>query len=237
MEDLHCSFLFLFMPVYVIPEDEIVFPHPLEAEPEGLLGIGGDLEPARLLLAYQYGIFPWYTEGSPIHWWFTHPRCILYPEKLKVSKSMRPYFNQGKFRVSYNQAFSKVIEMCKKSPRKDQESTWITDDMKSAYIRMHELGIAHSVEVWDNKTLVGGVYGLSLGKIFYGESMFSKVTNASKFGFIHLVEKLKEKRFKLIDCQQQTDHLISLGAEMITGELFLNILEENREYKNQLLIF
>lgn len=214
------------MPVYHIPE-EYIFPHPNDADENGLLGIGGDLDPLRLLLAYEHGIFPWFGEHDPILWWSPDPRFVLYPEKLKVHKSMRPYFNQNKFRVTYDTVFSSVILACSRIKRKGQKGTWITSDMVEAYNTLHDLGYAHSVEVWKDEELVGGLYGVVLGKIFFGESMFSLEPNASKFGFIAMVRKLTKQNFRLIDCQQETAHLKSLGAELIPRQEFLDILHYN----------
>ena len=198
------------------------------ADKNGILAIGGDLSPKRLLLAYQKGIFPWFNPEDPIVWWSPNPRFVLYPEKLKVHKSMRPYFNQKKFKVTYDKEFESVMLGCQQAKREGQSGgTWITEDMLEAYIYLHKLGYAHSVEVWKEETLVGGLYGIALGKVFFGESMFAEVSNASKFGFISLVRCLKEEGFSLIDCQQQTQHLASLGAEAIDRDLFLNLLKKN----------
>jgi leucyl/phenylalanyl-tRNA--protein transferase len=213
----------------------LYFPHPYTADEDGLLAIGGDLDPERLLLAYRFGIFPWYNK-SPILWWFTHPRFVLFPSELKVAKSMRSYFNQEKFRVTYNQRFHEVIGQCKQTPRPDQMGTWINKDIIDSYEKLHEQGYAHSVEVWEHDTLVGGLYGLAIGKIFYGESMFSTVSNASKFGFISLVRVLETKGIQLIDCQQETKHLKSMGARMISKELFWNQLKSNLFCENERLI-
>lgn len=199
------------------------------ADPGGILAFGGDLSPERLLLAYQMGIFPWYNEEDPILWWSPDPRFVLFPNELKVSKSMRPYFNQKKFELTCDQAFEEVIRDCQ-APRDGQHfGTWITEDMVNAYNRLHELGYAHSVEVWQNGEMVGGLYGIALGKCFFGESMFSKVSNASKFGFIILTQKLEKLGFWLIDCQQQTGHLESLGARAIPRRDFLEILKKNEQ--------
>lgn len=219
------------MSVYWIQDNELNFPHPKYARPDGLLAAGGDLRPERLLLAYSWGIFPWYNEGESILWWHLAPRFVLFPNKLKVSKSMRPYFNQKKYRVSYDQAFEQVITACSSTPRDGQLGTWITADMKAAYIKLHQLGYAHSVEVWNGEELVGGLYGIVLGKIFFGESMFAHQSNASKFGFISLVRKLQAEGFELIDCQQETPHLASLGADCIPRKDFLALLEQNRTIK------
>jgi len=186
--------------MYILTQ-EIIFPPVEEASPEGFLAIGGDLSPERLLLAYKSGIFPWFSDDEPIVWWSPDPRMVLFPEDLKISKSMRQILRKNAFKVTYNKAFSGVIDACAKIYRPGQEDTWITEDMKTAYIKLHELGHAISVEVWQHNELVGGVYGVDLGHIFCGESMFSKVSNASKFGFIHLVERLKENGCQLIDCQ------------------------------------
>ena len=217
------------MPVYWLSDGDITFPHPRQATEDGVLAVGGDLSPERLLFAYSWGIFPWYSEGQPILWWSPDPRFVLFPEKLKVSRSMRPYFNQKKFSVTYDQAFTEVMRQCQGARRYQQFGTWITEDMVEAYTHLHELGHAHSVEVWKEEELVGGLYGIAQGRVFFGESMFSKQSNASKFGFIKLVRFLQERGFTLIDCQQETEHLRSLGAEAIPRERFLAMLEDNRK--------
>jgi leucyl/phenylalanyl-tRNA--protein transferase len=217
------------MSIYHFLNENLEFPNPELADEHGILCIGGDLSIDRLKLAYQYGIFPWYNEGEPIIWWSLDPRFVLYPDNLKIAKSMRSYFNQRKFRVTYNQAFEEVIHACQLTKRKGQMGTWITKAMKQAYIDLHEEGIAHSVEVWNGKNLVGGLYGVCTGKIFSGESMFSLESNASKFGFISLVKMLKAKGFILIDCQQETPHLGTLGAHAMLRSEFLEILAENRK--------
>lgn len=212
------------MPVYLL--DEIIaFPPPELANAEGLLAVGGDLSPERLLLAYRMGIFPWYNEGDPICWWSTDPRLVLFPSELKVSRSMRPYFNQSRFQVTADQDFTAVIRACAGHDRENH--TWITDDMQAAYCRLHELGYAHSVEVWEADQLVGGLYGIALGPVFFGESMFSRVSNASKFGFIALVRRLEQLGFVMIDCQQETAHLQSLGARNISRKVFTELLDEH----------
>ncbi|MEO1259178.1 MAG: leucyl/phenylalanyl-tRNA--protein transferase [Bacteroidota bacterium] len=218
------------MPVYLLSKESIVFPSPELASDEGVLAVGGDLSPERLLLAYQHGIFPWFTEKEPILWWSPDPRFVLFPEDLKVSKSMRPYFNQQKFQITYDQAFEQVMRCCQK-PRPGQwgGDTWITEDMVVAYVRLHQLGYAHSVEVWEDDDLMGGLYGVSLGKCFFGESMFTKSSNASKFGFITLVKRLEAEGFNVIDCQQQTRHLASLGAKAISRHEFTQLLELNQQ--------
>lgn len=203
------------------------FPHPFLANQDGFLCVGGDLEPQRLLTAYQYGIFPWYSDGQPILWWYTSPRMVLFPVDLKVSKSMRNVLNQKKFTITMDTAFEQVISQCKQTPRMGQEGTWINPDMIAAYTSLHEIGYAHSVEVWEGQTLVGGLYGLAIGKIFYGESMFAHRSNASKVAFVHLVRHLQQRDFTLIDCQQETPHLRSLGADIIQGDQFMDILRKN----------
>jgi len=208
---------------------DIWFPDVEESTEEGIVAVGGDLSVERLILAYSRGIFPWYSsDRSPILWWSPDPRFVLFPENLIVSKSMRPFFNQNKFQVTWDQNFEDVIKNCQKIDRDNQLGTWITPKMLAAYIQLHKMGYAHSVEVWMDNELVGGLYGISLGKVFFGESMFAKVSNASKFGFISLVNQLKQKGFLLIDCQQETKHLESLGAVAIKREDFIDILNHNK---------
>lgn len=220
------------MPVFLLSEEEIAFPQPEMADPNGILAVGGDLSPERLLTAYTWGIFPWFNEGEPIIWWSPDPRFVLFPNELKISKSMHPYFNQQKFTVTLDTQFESVMRGCQTRRRDGQfGGTWITEDMVEAYVRLHELGYAHSVEVWKNEALVGGLYGISLGKVFFGESMFALEPNASKFGFITIVNKLKELGFQLIDCQQETTHLGSLGARAIDRKEFLALLQKNQEEK------
>lgn len=204
--------------------DELVFPPVELADNNGLLAIGGDLLPERLILAYKNGIFPWYNEGEPIIWYSPNPRMVLFPKKLKISKSMRKIIKMGKFTVTFNQNFLGVINHCKNINRKGQNGTWITIEMKIAYQKLHELGFAKSVEVWDSDKLVGGLYGIDLGNIFCGESMFSKENNASKIAFIALTKKLEKENYSLIDCQVYNDHLASLGAEEIARNEFVKLL-------------
>lgn len=211
------------MALFVL-DKEIVFPPVHLAEPDGLLAVGGDLSVNRLLLAYQSGIFPWY-EGDHILWWCPDPRFILTPGHLKVSKSMRQLLNRKAFRFTINQAFEAVINSCKSIERRGQNGTWITESMKAAYIRLHKLGYAHSAEVWHNNELVGGLYGVRLGNVFFGESMFSKMSNASKFAFICFVKELQAEGVELIDCQVYTEHLESLGARMIPRTEFIQRLQ------------
>jgi leucyl/phenylalanyl-tRNA---protein transferase len=215
------------MPVFWLSDENLYFPSPELAVAEGILAVGGDLSPARLLTAYRLGIFPWFNEGEPITWWSPDPRMVLFLTELKVSKSMRPFFNQQKFRVTFDQAFETVMTNCQEPRQKQWYGTWITPEMLEAYCQLNELGFAHSVEVWKGEELVGGLYGVALGKCFFGESMFSKMSNASKFGFISLVKKLETLGFWIVDCQQQTRHLGSLGARPIAREEFLKILKKN----------
>lgn len=216
------------MPVFHLNSDEPVFPKPSLARNDGLLAFGGRISPEWLKLAYANGIFPWYNPGEEILWWSPDPRFVLFPDKLKVSKSMRPYFNQRKYDVSFDQRFKQVMENCRDSNRGGEEvGSWISDEMIEGYVALHQAGIAHSVEVWKEGALVGGLYGVALGKVFFGESMFTELPNASKFGFISLVKSLEQAGFKLIDCQQETRHLGSLGAELIPRSAFLDILESN----------
>lgn len=215
------------MPVYRL-NMELTFPPAFMARSDGMLAVGGDLSFARLILAYQMGIFPWYNQDEPIIWWSPDPRCVLYPNEIKVSKSMNRMIRQKRFRVTFDHDFGQVIRACQKIERPGQDGTWLTKGMIEAYTELHRKGYAHSVEVWQDDELVGGLYGLSMGKVFFGESMFAKVSNASKLGFITLVKTLEEKGFKLIDCQQDTDHLRSMGAVTIPRVLFLRILDENK---------
>jgi leucyl/phenylalanyl-tRNA--protein transferase len=215
------------MPVFQLSNERIIFPSPEFADPDGLLAFGGDLSAERLLLAYRMGIFPWFSQDDPILWWSPDPRFVLFPKELKVAKSMRSYFNQKKFEVTFDQDFEQVIRACQSSTREGQNGTWITPGIIEAYCQLHELGFAHSLEVWQDREIVGGLYGIALGKCFFGESMFTKVSNASKFGFITLVQKLERLGFWLVDCQQQTGHLQSLGARAIPRQAFLVILEKN----------
>jgi leucyl/phenylalanyl-tRNA--protein transferase len=206
---------------------EIWFPDVSEASEEGLLAIGGDLSPERLHLAYRSGIFPWYSDGQPILWWSPDPRMVMFPEKLYVSKSLRKTINKGYFEITFNQCFEEVIHNCAAVKREQQPGTWITNEMIESYIILHEIGVAKSVEVWKEDQLVGGLYGIDLKEqaVFCGESMFSKESDASKVGLFYLVEDLKERNYKLIDCQVYTDHLARLGAEEISRELFLSYLK------------
>jgi len=211
-----------------LQRDDLSFP-PLEKalrEPNGLLAAGGDLSPERLLAAYRHGCFPWYQDGQPVLWWSPDPRTVLYPEELHISRSLRKKLRQGIFSVTFDRAFREVIEGCA-APRSYADGTWITATMQNAYMRLHQLGIAHSVEVWQDQQLVGGLYGLAIGRLFFGESMFSRATDASKIGFVALVERLQDWGFKMIDCQMPTQHLASFGARPISREAFAETLAKH----------
>lgn len=210
--------------IYQLTSD-VLFPPVHLTHESGILAIGGDLSTTRLKLAYRSGIFPWFEDGEPITWWSPDPRMVLFLEELKVSKSMRNVLNRKQFRVTYNTCFREVIKNCQTVERVGQDGTWITDDMIEAYVQLHEEGTAKSVEVWEGEHLVGGLYGVDLGHIFCGESMFSKVSNASKIAFISLVGQLKQGNYKLLDCQVYNDHLASLGAREIPREHFLSFLK------------
>ncbi|WP_179333715.1 leucyl/phenylalanyl-tRNA--protein transferase [Winogradskyella costae] len=202
--------------------DKIEFPNVSEASAEGLLAVGGDLSPERLLHAYSNGIFPWFQDEEPILWWSPNPRFVLFPEDLKVSKSMKQVLKKNNFKVTTNRAFKTVMENCAKAKRNDQDGTWISDNMISAYCKLHQLGFAKSIEVWQNDKLVGGLYGIEINDtVFCGESMFAEVSNASKVGFITLVQN---SNYKLIDCQLHTKHLESLGGRNISRLEFLNFI-------------
>lgn len=212
------------MPFWII-EEELSFPPVETTGSDGLLAIGGDLSPERLLLAYRNGIFPWY-EGQHILWWWPDPRFVLFPEELKINKGIKLLLNRNEFDFTINKAFIQVIHQCKKIVRPGQEGTWITDEVEKAFIKMFELGYAYSAEVWKDEELVGGLYGIKLGKVFFGESMFSKISNASRFAFIKYVAQLKQEGIKLIDCQIYTEYLKSFGAKMIPGKEFQKLLKE-----------
>ena len=204
------------------------FPPVETATPDGMLAVGGDLHPDRLLAAYRRGIFPWYNDPGPIIWHSPDPRFVLFPEELKIHKSMRSYFNQEKYHITVDQRFRDVITACADVYRRGQNGTWITDDMIDAYTTLHQRGIAHSVEVWTPEgEIAGGLYGIALGKVFFGESMFTTKPNGSKFGFIALIKALRDRYdFKLIDCQQKTKHLASLGARSIPRSEFVTLLNK-----------
>lgn len=204
---------------------KILFPNPELADSDGLLAWGGNLEPETLINAYSKGIFPWYKRGQPILWWSPNPRLVLFPEKLKVSASLKQKINRNIFNIKFDTNFDEVVGYCAKVKRKGQKSTWITTEMQEAYSKLHQEGYAHSVEAYYHEKLVGGLYGVSLGGIFYGESMFYVMPDASKVSLYYLVQKLIEWDFKLIDAQQSTSHLISLGAEEISRKEFLKLLD------------
>ncbi|MES2417441.1 MAG: leucyl/phenylalanyl-tRNA--protein transferase [Bacteroidota bacterium] len=207
--------------VFELLNDTIAFPDPTLAEPDGLLAVGGDLSVERLMLAYRHGIFPWFNEDSPILWYAPHQRCIIYPHKVRESKSMRKILQHGVFDITTNQAFEKVIRQCAQTPRQGQDGTWITSEMQQAYIKLYENNLAQSIEVWQNNQLVGGLYGVKMGRVFCGESMFSLVSNASKAALIYLCKTME---FNLIDCQLPNEHLMSMGAEMIDSETYLGFI-------------
>jgi leucyl/phenylalanyl-tRNA--protein transferase len=206
--------------------DKISFPPPHLAEEDGLLAVGGDLSQERLLKAYSIGIFPWYSEDSPILWWSPDPRLVLFPSELNVSRSLQQFINKGIFTVTMNTAFEQVIQCCADTSRTGQSGTWITDEMSRAYTGLHRAGHAHSVEAWHNSELVGGLYGIIMGRMFFGESMFTKMSNASKVAFVTFVEQLAEQGFEIIDCQVRTEHLVSLGAREIPRATFLKTLKK-----------
>ena len=203
---------------------EHIFPSALSANNDGIVAIGGDLDPKRILQAYKQGIFPWFESDDYLVWWSPDPRMVLFPAKLKISKSTKKILKDGSFNVTFNQSFDQVVECCASVKRFGQNGTWITEGLKKAYNLLHKEGHAFSVEVWKDFELVGGLYGIDLGDIFCGESMFSKENNASKIGFIHLIKELTKNGYKLIDCQVPSAHLKSLGAEEISREQFLNFL-------------
>ena len=204
---------------------KIWFPPVEDAQSDGLLAMGGDLSTERILYAYQHGIFPWFEGDIPL-WWCPDPRFVLFPENLLISKSMQQLIKKNLFQFKTNTSFTNVINNCKSLPREGQAGTWITNDVENAYTQLHNLGHAHCAETWLNGELVGGLYGIRLGNVFFGESMFSKTTNASKFAFIHYVELLKKEGVQLIDCQVYTSHLESLGAIMIPRKKFIELLKD-----------
>lgn len=212
------------MPIYQLT-DEIMFPNPELAEEDGLLAIGGDLRWERLVLAYCNGIFPWYSEDEPILWWCTKPRFIIKPNEVRISKSMKRVFNRGEFKVTFNNDFEGVISNCK-ALREKGEGTWITDDMKEAYINLFNKGFALSVEVYKESKLVGGLYGVKIGRCFFGESMFSIETNASKVALISICKKLERENYLFLDCQMHTNHLESMGGKFVSWGEFKSMLQE-----------
>ena len=224
------------MPVFTLSK-RLSFPPSHLAIKEGLLAVGGDLSPERILLAYRNGIFPWYSKGEPILWWSPDPRLVLYPDELIISRSLRKVIKRNLFQITFDKAFDAVIQACADAKRSYGEGTWITDEMKAAYCELHRQGYAHSVEAWQDDKLVGGLYGIAIGRAFFGESMFSHVSNASKVAFVTLVENLKRLKFSLIDCQVRTDHLIRFGAREIKRKQFLEQIEKAINGGGQLVIF
>ena len=218
------------MPVYLL-DDTYHFP-PAEGAENGIVAIGGDLSQERLLNAYKRGIFPWYSEGEPIIWWCPDPRFVLFPDDLHISKSMHRVLNSNMFSVTLDTNFPLVIRQCAEVSRKDEDGTWITEEMIAAYCRLHESGYAHSVEVWKNNMMVGGIYGVSLGKLFFAESMFHTETNASKLAFIRLTQLLRQKEFMLLDAQVYTKHVESLGAKEISRKEFMLLLQKGLQYES-----
>lgn len=216
------------MPVWQL-DHRLLFPDPSMADPDGLLAIGGDMSAERLLLAYSSGIFPWFTQDDEPFWFSPNPRCVLPCNEIKISTSMRRLLNKQAFSVTINHDFQSVITACASIPRKYDSDTWIDAHFIAAYSDLHQKGIAHSVEVWDKEELVGGLYGLTIGACFFGESMFSKVNNASKYGFIRLTQLLEQSGYTFIDCQVHNNHLASLGAKNVHREVFLRMLADALE--------
>ncbi|MDA3939253.1 MAG: leucyl/phenylalanyl-tRNA--protein transferase [Spirochaetia bacterium] len=214
---------------YFNETDYFQFPDVNKANPEGIVGMEGNLSPGMLLSAYRQGIFPWYSEGEPILWWSPDPRMVLFPKNIHISKSMKRTFTKNRFSFSMDNQFREVINSCGGIPRKHEDGTWITSEMKDAYTLLHELGWGHSVEVWDDNELVGGLYGLSIGSVFFGESMFSLKTDASKAAYIFLAQILGQLGFSMIDCQLYTPHLESLGAEKIDRQKYMSLLNKGLE--------
>ena len=206
---------------------ELYFPPVSEASPEGILAVGGDLSTERLLLAYKNGIFPWFDDDEPILWWSPPERMVVNPREYKVAKSLRNIINRNIFKVTFDTAFEEVITNCQSIKRRGQKGTWITNSMLEAYLQLHQIGVAKSVEVWQDNQLVGGLYGIDLGKVFCGESMFSLVSNASKVAFVTLIQKLKDENYHLLDCQVHNNHLEKLGAFEISRENYIKILKSS----------
>jgi len=201
-------------------------------EPNGLLAVGGDLSPARLIQAYLQGLFPWFSDDQPILWWSPSPRAVLFPDQLHISRSLQKTIRSHQFRISLDQDFEAVVKHCA-MPRQDESGTWITAEMQTAYIELHHMGIAHSVEAWQDDILVGGLYGIALGQVFFGESMFSLKNNASKVAFVHLVRQLQQWHYALIDCQVSSEHLKTLGATDISRDRFLKLLDKHACVRNE----
>jgi len=220
------------MPIFQLP-DETIFPPPDLADESGILAVGGDLTEERLLLAYSMGIFPWYSQGDPILWWSPDPRLVLIPGEMRVSRSLKQTISKGTFEITMDKAFESVISECASVHQRKAGDTWITDDMIDSYIQLHHSGFAHSVESWFNGKLVGGLYGISLGSAFFGESMYAKKSNASKVAFVHLIQQLVNWKFTLIDCQVATKHLKTFGAHDITRTEFMILLKCSLEEKTR----
>jgi leucyl/phenylalanyl-tRNA--protein transferase len=216
------------MPVFLL-SDKIEFPPPYLASKAGLLAVGGDLSRERLLLAYRMGIFPWYSDGEPLLWWSPDPRLVLYPEEIRISKTLKKIIKQDKFHLTIDTAFDQVVNACAQIRIDKNEGTWIVQEMIDAYCRLHDAGFAPSVEAWYQGELAGGIYGVSLGKCFFGESMFSRISNASNITLVKLVEYLKTLSFDMLDCQITTEHLIRFGAREIQRDVFLKQLEQSLE--------
>jgi leucyl/phenylalanyl-tRNA--protein transferase len=219
------------MSLTLLDTDLPVFPNPDQAatDPDGLLAVGGNLQPETLLTAYNQGIFPWYNQNDPIMWWSPSERCVIQPQRLHISRSLKKYMARGKFAISRNSAFVEVIKAC--ANRENGDETWITSDMIEAYTKLHQLGHAHSLEVWDGDSLIGGIYGLEIGRIFCGESMFSRAKNGSKIALVYLCQHMINRGFKLLDCQLVNPHLMSMGAESIPRNTFLSMLYNYRDQK------
>ena len=220
------------MPVYQLTE-KLIFPPAELAEKDGLLAIGGDLSPERLLLAYNSGIFPWFSEGDPILWWSPSPRLVMFPDEFIIPRRLSRLIRQRKYSVSIDHAFRQVITACATIGERDKKGTWINNDMIEAYCQLHEMGFAHSIECWQEDELAGGLYGISLGGLFFGESMFSREPNSSKVGLVYLVKKLREWDFDLIDCQMKTAHLMQFGAREIPGPEFQKLLAKSMSRRTQ----
>ena len=218
------------MAIYSLNPEILQFPPPVLTGRQGILAIGGKIDVDWLLEAYSIGVFPWYNDDEPVMWWCPDPRSVAKPGEVKISKSMKRYFTNGIFQLKIDTAFEEVINACRYIPRSNQDGTWINDKIVDTFIELHRMGYAHSFETWENGKLVGGLYGISLGKMFFGESMFSKVSNASKFAFISLSEILKANSFMLIDCQVPNSHLISMGCKNIPRLKFLEYIEINRNF-------
>ncbi len=214
---------------YSIPslDKSYIFPDPRYSADEGLLAFGGDLSPNRILTAYRKGIFPWFNKDDPILWWSPNPRMILYPDEFKVNKSFKRFLRQERYKIKFDNAFEEVINYCSNVDRDGQNGTWLIDDMKNAYIELFQMGFAHSIEVYENDILVGGLYGLSMGRVFFGESMFSLKSNASKVAFKALTDVLNSRGYDFIDCQVKNDYLAQMGAKDISRDKFLDELEES----------